>query len=416
MASNITSDEDEPMHPKGLDMTRCSLQDILDGNEVNISTALPTVPQDTTNPFINPNQTLADIIPDRNLGPLASLKITDADLIIRNLNSQLNAAVEKNDQSTTLLRRMDQRQKEIEAELAALKAEKDAAIQEKRDHTINQERLAENIRDNLEKEYADKEQNYVRQLKQELRAKTSTIRDQCKMEFDQELKKLKEEWSQERLKTNEKHNAQISIVLKEIDVLKEHSRTQQKAEVVEPGDKISDLKTSAFDFVSGTVNTKRGGAVNLHEETILWSKNEDAPPIPPLKHVHFTSTPHHPVQSNLFDSDDDNQITGHPGNPFISNPSNPFTQQQVHGHIPLQTTVDTDATAFIGNTMTAIASEFKKMREPKLAKLKGGITSGASLFFNSWVKDVRAVLLECAMSNAEALQVVKDYTEGKARQ
>ena len=123
MASNIAPDEDEPMHPAGLDMTRGSLRDILDGNDVNISTALPTVPQDTTNLFINPNQTLVDIIPDRNLGPLASLKITDADLIICNLNSQLNATVEKNDQSTALLRRMDQRQKEIKAELAALKAE-----------------------------------------------------------------------------------------------------------------------------------------------------------------------------------------------------------------------------------------------------------------------------------------------------
>ena len=69
-----------------------------------------------------------------------------------------------------------------------LKAEKDAAIQEKRDHTINQERLTENIRDYLEKEYADKEQNYVRQLKQELRAKTSTIRDQCKMSLIKNLK------------------------------------------------------------------------------------------------------------------------------------------------------------------------------------------------------------------------------------
>ena len=397
-------------------MTRGSLQDILDGNDVNISTALPTVPQDTTNKFINPNQTLVDIIPDRNLGPLASLKITDANLIIRNLNSQLNTAVKKNDQSTALLHRMDQRQKEIKAELAALKAEKDAAIQEKRDHTINQERLAENIRDNLEKEYADKEQNYIRQLKQELRAKTSTIRNQCKMEFDQELKKLKEEWNQECLKTNEQHNVQISQVLKEIDALKEHSCTQQKAEIIEPGDKISDLKTTAFDFVPGTVNTKRGGAVNLREETILWSKNEDAPPIPPRKHVHFTSTPRHPVQPNLFDSDDDNPITGHPGNPLIGNPSNPFTQQQVRGHIPVQTTVNTDVTTIISNTMSAVASELKKMREPKLAKLKGGITSGASLFFNSWVKDVRAVILECAMSNAEALQLVKDYTEGKACQ
>ena len=165
MASNVQPEEDEPMHLAGLDMTRGSLWDILDGNDVNVSTALPPVPQDTTNPFINKNQTLADIIPDRNLGPLASLKITNVDLIIRNLNSQLNAAVEKNDQSTALLCRMDQRQKEIETELAALRAEKEAAIQEKWDHTINQERLTENIRDNLEKEYADKEQNYLWQLK-----------------------------------------------------------------------------------------------------------------------------------------------------------------------------------------------------------------------------------------------------------
>ena len=74
----------------------------------------------------------------------------------------------------------------------------------------------------------------------------------------------------------------------------------------------------------------------------------------------FTSTPCHPVQANLFDSDDDNPITGHPGNPFISNPGNPFTQQQVRGNVPAQTTVDTDVTTIIGNTMSAVASEFKK--------------------------------------------------------
>ena len=64
MASNIEPDEDKPMHPAGLDMTGSSLQEILDAEDVNISTALPTVPLDATNPFINPNQTLADIIPD----------------------------------------------------------------------------------------------------------------------------------------------------------------------------------------------------------------------------------------------------------------------------------------------------------------------------------------------------------------
>ena len=118
MASNFTPEEDKPMHLAGLNMTRESLCDILDGNEVNVSTALPSVLQDTTNPFINPNQTLADVIPGRDLGPLSSLKVMDADLIIRNLNKELNAAAEKNDNSVALLQRMDQRQKQLETELA----------------------------------------------------------------------------------------------------------------------------------------------------------------------------------------------------------------------------------------------------------------------------------------------------------
>ena len=178
MASNITPDEDEPMHPAGLDMTRGSLQEILDAEDVNVSTALPTVPLDATNPFINPNQTLADIIPDRNLGPLSTLKIMDADLIIRNLNNELNAAAKKNDQSTALLQRMDQHQKQIKTQLAELKAktkwleeEKETTIREKHDYTINQERLAENIQHDLEKEYADRAQDYLKQLKEEMRAK-----------------------------------------------------------------------------------------------------------------------------------------------------------------------------------------------------------------------------------------------------
>ena len=294
MASNITPDEDEPIHPAGLDMTRGSLQGILDGDEVNVSTALPTVPLDATNPFINSNQTLADIIPGWNLGPLSSLKITDADLIIRNLSNKLNAAVEKNEESTALLQRMDQHQKQIETQLAELKAEtkrleeeKETAIREKRDYTINQERLVENIQRDLEKEYADRAQDYLKQLKDEMRAKIESkmtvIRDQYKTELNQEIEKLKVKWAQERLKSNEQHNAQISQVLKEVEVLKEQLCSQPKAESNEPGDKISGLKATAFNFMPGMVNTRRGGAVNIHDDTILCSKNDDAPPIPPCK-------------------------------------------------------------------------------------------------------------------------------------
>ena len=140
------------MHPVGLDMTRGSLQDILDRNDVNVSTALPTVPQDTTNPFINPNQTLADIIPGRNLGPLSSLKIMDADLIICNLNNELNATVEKNDASTALLQKMDQHQKIIEAQLAELRAET-KRLDEEKETAIRENAITPSINKNLQKTF-----------------------------------------------------------------------------------------------------------------------------------------------------------------------------------------------------------------------------------------------------------------------
>ena len=73
--------------------------------------------------------------------------------------------LKKNDMSTALLQRMDQHGKQIEAQVAELKAEtkrlaeeKEAAIREKCDYTINQERLTENIQCDLEREYPDKEQ------------------------------------------------------------------------------------------------------------------------------------------------------------------------------------------------------------------------------------------------------------------
>ena len=88
---------------------------------------------------------------------------------------------------------MDQHQKLIKAQLAELRAEtkwleeeKETAIRENCDYTINQERLADNIRHDLEKEYANKEQNYLKQLKGEMRAKikskTTAIRSQYKIE------------------------------------------------------------------------------------------------------------------------------------------------------------------------------------------------------------------------------------------
>ena len=423
MASNYPTELDEPMPQAvgpGLDMTCGSLQDILEGNDVDVSAALPPVPT-------NPNQTLGDIIPNRDLGVLSSLKLTDADIIIRNLQTQLNSAVEKNDASTALLQKMNDRQKQLEghlmkqnAEMTKLREENETVVKEKRDYTVNQQKLEENIRCNLEKEYAEKEKAHLIQLEREVNAKvdskTAAIREQYHTELNLELERLKKEWTQEREKVNKQHNQQISQILKEVECLKEQSMLKQKPQPPVPGDKISGLKASTFNFVPGTVNTKRGGAVNVHDETIAWSKHEEPPPIPPRKHVHFTSTPRHPAQPNLnlIDLDDEACTTIHAGNPFTSHPGNQFNKTEAPVVNPI-VPVSSDATTLLGNTMTAVASEFRKMREPKLAKLKGGTTANASLFFTSWVKDARAIIAERSMSTYESLQLVKDYTEGKAR-
>ena len=208
MASNVPVNQDRVLP---LDMTRTSLQDILDsheGNSIDGNRHLPQVPQVPLNVTNLQNATLGDIIPNKDLGVLSSFKLTDADIIICNLQSQLSSAVEKNDVSTALLQRMDNRQKQLEAhlteqtaEMAKLREEREVAVREKRDYTVNQQRLEENIRRSLEKEYADREKGYLKQIKKEMTAKveskTAAVRDQYHTELSLELERLKTEWTQE---------------------------------------------------------------------------------------------------------------------------------------------------------------------------------------------------------------------------
>ena len=58
--------------------------------------------------------------------------------------------------------------------------------------------------------------------------------------------------------------------------------------------------------------------------------------------------------------------------------------------------------------------EFWKLREPKVAKLKGGYSSDASHVFQLWLKDNQLYVLEHHLSQWEAIQLVKDYTSKHA--
>ena len=58
--------------------------------------------------------------------------------------------------------------------------------------------------------------------------------------------------------------------------------------------------------------------------------------------------------------------------------------------------------------------EFWKLREPKVAKLKGGYSCDASLVFQLLLKDICVNVLEHCLSQQEAMQLVKDCTSKHA--
>ena len=68
------------------------------------------------------------------------------------------------------------------------------------------------------------------------------------------------------------------------------------------------------------------------------------------------------------------------------------------------------------HSLQLVAEEFRKIREPKIQKLKGRYSANAMLVFNSWLKDIEMCVRERKLTNMEAvIQLIKDYTAEGAR-
>ena len=180
-------------------------------------------------------------------------------------------------------------------------------------------------------------------------------------------------------------------------------------EAAAPGDHINALRQEAFDYVPPTVNKKRGAAVYDTNDQAFGFAVDPTSADEELSHVrwvHFadrqtSSTPHKPH----MDIPDVSGIYPHEDEvgPSIGNGNN--IQPLSHGFVP-STNLDASLAAF--------ASEFKKIKEPKIPKLKGGYSSHAALFFNSWSKDIQACVTGHRLSDLEAIQLVKETAEGGA--
>ena len=180
-------------------------------------------------------------------------------------------------------------------------------------------------------------------------------------------------------------------------------------EAAAPGDHINALRQEAFDYVPPTVNKKRGAAVYDTNDQAFGFAVDPTSADEELSHVRWvrfadrqtSSTPHKPH----MDIPDVSGIYPHEDEvgPSIGNENN--VQPLSHGFVP-STNLDASLAAF--------ASEFKKIKEPKIPKLKGGYSSDAALFFNSWSKDIQACVTGHRLSDLEAIQLVKETAEGGA--
>ena len=274
--------------------------------------------------------------------------------------------------------------------------------------TPSVETITNQVKDTLDKEYELKFKSLEDQLVREKQVQEEIHKDNLKKQdshysglLKQGLSKMKADYEskiKETLAENksrfqrqqQEHRAQLEALTTELDEWKWKSSTICTGvveTVTEPaGEQLGQLKQDIFNFLPGTVKTDRGGAVT--NTTINWDNTTLRP-----KHVTFaTSTP---------------KVT---------------TEDMVGLAAPLaaETTrvSQTAPTGSLGDQSTLInlASEFKKLREPKIQKLKGGNTSSAQLFITGWIKEVQAVIRDRTLSDQEGVQLICEFMESKARQ
>ena len=276
----------------------------------------------------------------------------------------------------------------------------------------NVESITKEVRDSLHKEYDLKieliEENTKRDLaikeadfkaKMESQEKQydtllNTALDKVKLKYESKMKDFTELQSHKIKSQQDQFRAQLDALNQELEVWKNKasvlSNTSNLPSTTVPSDvKLRALRQDVFNYVPGTVNTNRGGAVD--NTTINW----DEPVARPKKVTFVTSTP------LRFDSD----IVTHKD---MDGLAAPLTAEQ-NSQNP-STTLNNNT------TLVNLASEFRKMREPKLQKLKGGNTSSTHLFLTGWVKEVRATIKDHELSESEGVQLIREFTESKARQ
>ena len=193
---------------------------------------------------------------------------------------------------------------------------------------------------------------------------------------------MEEQMHKERVEATRTSEHQLQSIMSELRSLKDKHEKDTKARKVEEktllenikasidpvlkldhktsdqiGAQLKHLQEEVTNYLPPTVNKKRGAAVTTEDTfgDLTLGGYRDA------KHVHFASTPIRLEISNI-------------------NLTPPHTHKD-----------ERIVESVLHNTMQTLASEFKRTREPKIQKFRGGTSSGTLLVFKSWMQDMNVL-------------------------
>ena len=261
--------------------------------------------------------------------------------------------------------RAEQEKLKLAEELEKTKTEYERALASKnREVSLEIERIKKHMEEQMRKERAEATRTSEHQL-QSIMSELRALKD--KHEKDTKERKVDEKTLLENIK------ASIDPILKSDHKTSDHIGVDAR---------LKHLQEEVTNYLPPTVNKKRGAAVTTDDTfgDLTLAGYRDA------KHVHFASTPIRPEISNI----------------------NLTTPPRTHKE-------ETIAESVLHNTMQMLASEFKRTREPKIQKFRGGTSSGALLMFKFWMQDIECAIKDRNLNNDEALQLIKEFSEGCAR-
>ena len=261
--------------------------------------------------------------------------------------------------------RAEQERRKLAEELEKTKTEYEQALASKnREVNLEIERIKKHMEEQMRKERAEATKASEHQL-QSIMLELHAFKE--KHEKDTKERKVDEKALLENIK------ASIDPILKS-----DYKSSNQ----ISVGARLKHLQEEVTNYLPPTVNKKRGAAVTTDDtfcDLTLGGYRDE-------KHVHFASTPIRPEISNI----------------------NLTTPPRTHKE-------ETIAESVLHNTMQTLASEFKRTREPKIQKFRGGTSSGALLVFKSWMQDIECAIKDRNLNNEESLQLGKEFSEGCAR-